>query len=206
MLAAGPGAVRETPARASRGRSTAGAIENPIDRAGESIGVARAELALNEELCSSLDLIAHLEEQIGHLDQQIAGLMDERPSPLLPLGLGTSLAAALHAESDPAGDFPTARQCAAYAGLEPTTFEPGQMKGSNAHISKRGSPHLRRALCLPAFVAFRKHDYFARPCNRFRRKGRGHQGALAAVARRLALAAWRLLVDNRESTKRPPPK
>lgn len=80
------------------------------------------------------------------------------------------------------------------------------MKGTHAHISKRGSPHLRRALYLSVFVVFRKHDYFARIYRRFRKKGHGHTSALIVVARRLALVVWKLLVDNRDFTKRPPPK
>ena len=206
LLAADPDAVRETLRRASRGRLAEDVVENLILRAGESIGVGRTEVALNEELSSSLDLIEQLEGHIVQLDAQIASVMDERPSPspLLSLGLGTSLVAAIHAETDPADDFPTARQYAAYAGLEPSTFESGQMKGTNTRISKRGSPHLRRALYLSAFVVFRKHDYFARLYRRFRKKGHRHQSALVVVARHLALVIWRLLVDNRAFAKRPP--
>jgi len=201
-----PHAVRETLMRASRYTLKPDVVDNLVLRAGVSIGVRRAEVVLNEELCASMDHIEHLEEQIMELEARIISCMDWRTSPLTSLGLGMSLAAAIHAESDPADDFPTARQYAAYAGLEPTTFESGQMKGTNAHISKRGSPHLRRALYLSAFVVFRKHEYFARIYRRFRKKGHKHQSALIVVARRLALVIWRLLVDNRDFTKRPPPK
>jgi len=204
LLTRDPDAVRETLMRVSRRQIEPDVVDNLVLSAGVSIGVRRAETALNEELCSSMNLIEYLEEQMWDLEMRIAGCMDGRSSPLSSLGLGTSLAAAIHAESDPADDFPTARQYAAYAGLEPTTFESGQMKGTNTHISKRGSPHLRRALYLAAFVVYRKHEYFARIYRRFRKKGHRHQSALIVVARRLALVIWRLLVDNRDFTKRPP--
>ena len=119
-------------------------------------------------------------------------------------GINPTLAATIHAESDPAGDFPSARQYAAYAGLEPSTFDSGEMRGTRTPISKRGSPHLRHALYLSAFSVYRKHEYFHRIYRRFRKKGHKYNEALIVVARRLALVVWRLLKDNRSFTKRPP--
>jgi transposase len=205
-IAAEPEAVSDLLRRASHGRLSAAAAADLIRRAEQSIGIGRAEIVINEELCSSMELLEDIEEQIATLDAIIADFMDERDSPLPSLGIGLSLAAAIHAETDPASDFPSARLYAAYAGLEPSTFKSGQMEGTRAHISKRGSPHLRRALYLSAFVVYRKHDYFARIYKRFLKKGHKHQGALIAVARHLAMVIWRMLVDNRKFTKAPPKK
>lgn len=205
-IAAEPDAVRDVLHRASRGRLSDSTIDGIVRLAEESIGIGRAEVVINEELHSSMELIEDIEDQIVTLDAILAELMDGRDSPLMSLGIGTSLAAAVHAESDPANDFPSARQYAAYAGLEPSTFQSGQMEGTRAHISKRGSPHLRRALYLSAFIVYRRHEYFAKTYRRFRKKGHSHQSALVVVARRLALVVWRMLVDNRKFTKQPPKK
>jgi len=205
-IAEQPDAVRDTLRRASRGRLSAAAIDELLKNAAQSIGIGYAETVINEELHSSMELIENIEDQICCLDSIIASLMDYRESPLPSLGIGLSLAAAIHAESDPASDFPSARQYAAYAGLEPTTFESGQMQGTRAHISKRGSPHLRRALYMAAFVCYRRHEYFARIYRRFRKKGHTHNSALVVVARRLALVVWKMLVENRPFSKRPPKK
>lgn len=205
-IAAQPDAVRDTLRRASRGRLSAATIDGLLENAAESIGIGYAETVINEELHSSMELIENIEEQIIQLDAVIAAVMDYRESPLPSLGIGTSLAAAIHAESDPASDFPSARQYAAYAGLEPTTFKSGQMEGTRAHISKRGSPHLRRALYMAAFVCYRRHEYFARIYRRFRKKGHTHNSALIVVTRRLALVVWKMLVENRPFSKRPPKK
>ena len=205
-IAEQPDAVRDALRRASRGRLSTDAIDGPLKNAAQSIGIGYAETVINEELYSSMELIENIEDQICCLDSIIASLMDYRESPLPSLGIGLSLAAAIHAESDPASDFPSARQYAAYAGLEPTTFESGQMQGTRAHISKRGSPHLRRALYMAAFVCYRRHEYFARTYRRFRKKGHTHNSALIVVARRLALVVWKMLVENRPFAKRPPKK
>ncbi len=205
-IAEQPDAVRNTLRRASRGRLSAATIDGLLQKASESIGIGYAETVINEELHSSMELIEDIEKQICSLDTLIADLMEERNSPLPSLGIGTSLAAAIHAESDPASDFPSARQYAAYAGLEPTTFKSGNMEGTRAHISKRGSPQLRRALYFAAFSCYKRHEYFARIYSRFRKKGYTHNSALIVVARHLALVIWRLLVENRPFTKKPPKK
>jgi transposase len=190
--------------RASRKRFAPDRIENLLGEAERSIGIGLAEDVVSDEIRQTLDLIEELELQIAEIEYQLECRMEEKASPLLSLGINASLAAAIHAESDPASDFPSGRQYAAYAGLEPSTFESGQMKGTRTHISKRGSPHLRRALYLSAFSVYRKHEYFHRIYRRFRKKGHKHNDALVIVARRLALVVWRLLKDNRPFTKRPP--
>lgn len=190
--------------RTGRGRLKPERIETLIQQAHESIGIRQAEDVINDELRATVDRIEDFELQIAELDAELERRMIERDSPLLSLGIGASLAAAIHAESDPASDFPSARQYAAYAGLEPSTFESGEMRGTRTHISKRGSPHLRRALYLSAFSVYRRHDYFHRIYRRFRKAGHKHTDALVIVARRLALVVWRLLKDNRPFTKRPP--
>jgi len=201
-----PDGVRDLLRRAGRGRLTDTTINDLICRAQTSIGIGRAGVAVNEELSATVDLIDDLDGQIGMLDLRLATLMEERKSPLMSLGIGTSLAATIHAESDPASDFPSARQYAAYAGLEPDTFQSGAMTGTKAHISKRGSPHLRHALYQTAFVIYRRHDYFHRIYKRFRKKKHLHTDALVVVARHVAMVAWRMLVDNRPFGKRPPKK
>jgi len=196
--------TREVLARVGRARLKPERIDALIQRARDSIGIRQAGEVIDDELRATIDLIEDLELQIAELDEQLQRRMTERASPLLSLGIGPSLAAAIHAESDPAADFPSARQYAAYAGLEPSTFQSGDMRGTRTHISKRGSPHLRQALYLSAFSIYRKHEYFHRIYRRFRKKGHPHNDALVIVARRLALVAWRMLTDNRPFTKQPP--
>ena len=203
-IAGDPEGVREVLRRASRGRLSAETVDTLIARAEVSIGIGRAGVALNEELFATTELLDDLDEQIVLLDTRLATLMEERKSPLISLGIGTSLAATIHAESDPAADFPSARQYAAYAGLEPDTFQSGAMKGTRLHISKRGSPHLRRALYQTAFVIYQRHDCFHRLYSRFRKKGHKHRAALVVVARHVAMVIWRMLVDNRPFSKRAP--
>ena len=66
--------------------------------------------------------------------------MEEIDSPLLSLGISKVLAATIHAESDPIGDFSTADQYVAYAGLDPSFHDSGDTVRSRKKISKRGYP------------------------------------------------------------------
>ena len=196
--------TREVLARVSRGRLKPERIDALIQRARDSIGTRQAGCVIDDELRATLDLIEDFELQIAEIESELEQRMEAIRSPLPSLGIGPALAAAIHAESDPASDFPSARQYAAYAGLEPSTYESGAMRGTRTHISKRGSPHLRHALYLSAFSVYRKHEYFHRIYRRFRKKGHKHNDALVVVTRRLALVVWRMLRDNRPFIKRPP--
>ena len=203
-IAREPDGVRDLLRRAGRGRLSDTTINDLIMRAQTSIGIGRAGMVINEELSTTVEIIEELEMQIVLLDARLTSIMEERESPLMSLGIGPAMAATIHAESDPASDFPSARQYAAYAGLEPDTFQSGAMKGTRTRISKRGSPHLRNALYQTAFVTYRRHDCFHRMYKRFRKEGHKHKSALVIVARHVAMVIWRMLVDNRPFSKRPP--
>ena len=68
-------------------------------------------------------------------------------------GIGTTLAAVIFSEIG--GDikkFSSVSKLVAYAGLYPKSRQSGELK-SGGHMSKRGSPYLRRGVWLAANVA-----------------------------------------------------
>lgn len=71
--------------------------------------------------------------------------------------VGPVLGAAILGEIGDISRFTSAKKLTAYAGLNATVHQSGQFEGSRAHISKRGSPYLRRALWIAAHIA-RMHD------------------------------------------------
>ena len=198
--------VHEILQRVSRGRLREEKIALFIALARTSIGVRSGTQVMNDQLIAMLDLIEGYELQIAELDYEFEQRIAEIDSPLLSLGIKAPLCAAIHAESDPISDFKSPRQYAAYAGLDPSTSNSGEMTSRGLRISKRGSPTLRHALYLSAFSIYRKHDCFHKAYWRFRKKGQGHNKALVSVAHKLARVVWRLLTDNRKFRKRPPKK
>jgi len=196
--------VRAVLHSASRGRLTRETIDGLLQAAKNSIGTRQAESVGNRQLILAFDYLETLRQQIAAIEDELDRRVDELHSPLLSLGISAKLAAVIHAESDPIIDFKSPDQYVAYTGLDPSSYRSGSTINRRGRISKRGSPTLRRALYLAAFVVYRKHACFHRIYRNHRRLGKGHREALVILARHLARVIWRLLKDGREFVKRPP--
>ncbi len=196
--------VRELLRRAGRGRITSQTIDQLLEAAKESIGTRHAEDLAESQLRSIFDYLATVRQQIAEIEKQLDERVEQLDSPLFSLGLTGPLVAAIHAETDPIGDFAAPQQYVAYAGFDPSLHDSGDTIQRRGKISKRGSPLLRHALFLAAFVVYRRHDYFRRIYRKHRSRGKKHCNALVIVARRLARVIWRLLIDGRPFTPRPP--
>jgi transposase len=205
-LAAQPREVRELLHTASRGRIAPETIDQLLQAAKRSIGTRQAENVAEGQLVSIFDYLGTLRKQLAAIEDELDQRVQKFRSPLLSLGISTTLAAIIHAETDPIRDFRTADQYVAYTGLDPSLCESGDTIHRRGKISKRGSPTLRHALYVAAFVVCRKHAYFQRIYRRHRNRGKNHRNALVVVASHLARVIWRLLTDNRDFTKRPPPR
>lgn len=196
--------VDELLRRAGRGRIAPQTIDQLLEAAKESIGTRQAEDLAEAQLRSIFDYLATVRQQIADIEKQLDERVAPLDSPLFSLGLGSPMVAALHAETDPIGDFARPEQYVAYAGLDPSLHDSGDTIQWRGKISKRGSPLLRHTLFLAAFVVYRRHDYFRRIYRKHRNRGKKHRNALVIVARRLARVIWRLLTDGRPFTARPP--
>jgi len=197
-------AVRELAQRASRGQLSEDKVSKLLVGARETIGVQRAEETLKYIAQQNLKLLEYLEAQRGQFDEELERRVEVMNSPLKSLKLGPVLIATIHAESDPITDFPGPKQFAAYTGLDPSTMQSGNFLGTRAHISKRGSPHLRRALYLGAAGLARHNSVFKKLYLKHRKKGRHHTDVIVILAHKLARITWRLLKDERTFKIRPP--
>ena len=198
------GRVREILCSVGRGRIAPKTIDQLLQAAKESIGTRQAEEVADSQLRSIFDYLETLRRQIADIEKQLDERVKQINSPLFSLGLTSRLIAVVHAESDPIGDFTNPEQYVAYTGLDPSLHDSGDSIHWRGKISKRGSPLLRNALYLAAFVVSRRHDYFRRIYSKHRKRGKTHRNALVIVARRLARVIWRLLTDGRQFTARPP--
>jgi len=196
--------VRQLLHTASRGRLRRETIDRLLTAARKSIGSRQAEDIVDQQLGSIFDYRDTVRGQIAEIEQELDRRISVIDSPLLSLGISSVLAATIHAESDPISDFATADRYVAYTGLDPSLHKSGDTLNRRSKISKRGSPVLRHALYLAAFVTYRKHAYFHRIYRKHLRGGKNHRNALVIVARHLARVTWRLLTDDRKFTKRPP--
>lgn len=183
----------------SRGRIGADRAAEIQRYAQGTFGISLAVDAFALELRLLLDQIEFIEEQIGALEEAINIVLEElaqqnhdRDLPegahhvieTIP-GIGPVLAAAIIGEIGDISRFSNARKLVAYAGLDATVRESGQFTSTRNRISKRGSPHLRRAIWLAAVSARRFNPQLRAYYDSKRAQGKHPLVATGAVARRL---------------------
>ena len=140
-----------------------------------------------------------------HLQEQIVSLSSRLPSYVLSLpGADEIRAVSLFGETDPIRQLRDPEQLIAFAGLDPKVRESGQYQAPHRHISKRGSPYLRRTLWMMASLAVRREgdlrDYYLRR----RQQGLHYLTVVTAVALKLCRVVWRILRDQRDYQPHPP--
>jgi transposase len=82
----------------------------------------------------------------------------------------------------------------AYAGLDPKVRQSGITLKRNTHLTKRGSPYLRRAVYFSAVIASRFDPELKRYYLKKRSEGRRYREAMVATARKLLYriyAVWK---------------
>lgn len=160
--------------------------------------VARVEL---QALRAQLQLI---EQQIETADALLDQVVAEHAPHLLSVpGVRGLMAATILAELGDVQRFRRAEEVVAFAGLDATVFESGAFRGTRQHISKRGSPRLRRAVYLAAFNAVRTDPELATYFHRKQAQGKPYRVALVASSRKVLARVYVVLRDGRPYQPRP---
>lgn len=85
----------------------------------------------------------------------------------------------------------------AFVGIDPSVRQSGEFVGTQNKMSKRGSPHLRRAIWLAATVAAFHDPVLSSFYQKKRAEGKHHYTAIGAVARKLTFIIYAVLRDNK---------
>jgi transposase len=164
--------------------------EAMLTAAQDSLGLACLGAVAQVEIDALLAQLQLIEQQISTIDAMLDLAMAQQPPHLLSVpGMRGVLAATVVAEVGDVERFDRLEQVVAYAGLDASVFESGEFKGTRQHISKRGSPYLRRALYLAAFKAIQVDAELATYFQRKQAQGKPYRVAMVAVSRKL-LARW----------------
>ncbi len=94
----------------------------------------------------------------------------------------------------------------AFAGLDVKVTQSGDFTGTKQHISKRGSPYLRRAIWLAANRAAFCDPILIEYYQSLRARGKHHLTAVGAVARKMCNIIFTILKENRPYEASPPKK
>ena len=175
-------------------------VTHPFTKSGRA-ALTRADLPWDDRVDVEMDLrlLAHLEEEMSHLEDILAKQAMEGPrSQEIQLamtvpGLDVLSASLLVLLIDDVRRFPTKKKLASYFGLVPTLHQSRKTQ-RYGHITKRGSREARRILNQAAWTIVRLYPgtplraFFQRIAQKRRQKV-----AITALSHKLATLLWEVL-------------
>lgn len=184
--------------KASRGRLGMERAERLQQVARTSLGLPYLRDAATVELRCLIAQIEFLETQVKAVETALERLFCQVNQHLTSIkGIGTISAATIYAEIGDIHRFPTLESLVAYAGIDPTIFSSGEFEGTQRHISKRGSPYLRKALWMAATGARRWNPDLDAFFVKKLRGGKSYGVAMGALCRKLLGRIYIVLQENR---------
>ena len=152
--------------------------------------------ALQIELIQLISTIRHYDQQIDEIQSQINELLNLIDSPILSItGIGNRLGAIILAETKNIDNFSSPAQLQAFAGLDPSIYQSGQMDNSGRMV-KRGSHYLRYALMMAAESICRYSPHFKAYLALKRSQGKHYYVAVSHAAKKLIRVIYHLLKTN----------
>jgi len=147
-------------------------------------------------LLAQLRVLEPIREQLeGEIETLAEGLPDYLAT--LP-GASPISIVSLFGETDPIEAFTSPSQLIAFAGLDLVVSQSGEYQAPRRHISKRGSPYLRRTLWIMAHRACYQEGDLRNYWLRRKAQGLSHLEAVTAVAIKLCPIVWRIMTDRRD--------
>lgn len=136
------------------------------------------------------------EKSIARIRKSVQNTVDQPLHELLRSvpGVGPTLASTFITEIGNVQRFPDQKSLIAYSGLDPKVKQSGISLKRNTHLTKRGSPYLRRAAYIAASVAQRCDPELKAYYEKKRNEGKRYREATIANARHIlnrVYAVWK---------------
>lgn len=189
----------------SRGRFGREKAELIKAAAHDSVGISYAIDTFSFQIKQLIEQIEFMEDQLNEIDAEMAKLLAQSEYSVITTisGIGPTLGSIIVSEIGDIERFETSSKLVAYAGLDASVKQSGEFNSTQNKISKRGSPHLRRALWMAAFMSLRSdpalYDYYSR----LRARGKSHRLATTAVARKLCIIVWAIMKSKQPYSPHP---
>ena len=182
----------------SRGRFGEAKAEQLRNAAKNSFGITIATTAFSTQLRQLLEMITLLENQLVELEEEISEYLSKLDTYITTCpGIGEVLGAIIVSEIGDISRFSEPKKLVAFVGVDPSVKQSGEFVGTQNKMSKRGSPHLRRAFFLAANVAAFRDPVLSAYYQKKRAEGKHHYTALGAVARKLICIVYAVLRDKK---------
>ncbi len=172
-------------------------IDELSKKASSSFGINFCLDSFSLQIKMLIEQISFIQNQVSDVENEIEVLLEELNSPITTIpGIGSVNAATILGEIGDIKRFSNPSKLVAYAGLDASVSQSGEYESTYNHMSKRGSPYLRRALfqsalraefCDPVFS-----DYYQKKIS----EGKHHLVATNAVARKLCHTIFAVLTKN----------
>lgn len=184
--------------KASNGRFGIEKVEEIRSAAKSTFGITIGTSALAMQLRQLLEMIQLLERQLDELEAEMDVYLAKLNTCITTCpGVGNILGATILGEIGDISRFPEPKKLVAFVGIDPSVHQSGEFTGTQNRMSKRGSPHLRRAIWLAASVAAFHDPVLSAYYQKKTAEGKHHYTAIGAVARKLTLIIYAVLRDNK---------
>jgi len=192
------GRLTELLRTASNGRFGEWKAQQLRELARDSFGIPDCENAYSTLILTYLEQLKRISDSADSLEQQIGELFSQFHSPLVSIsGIGPVLGAAILSEIRDISCFPSSDKLAAYAGVDPRVKQSGEMKFGGIHMSKRGSPYLRRAIWRASTVAVQHDPMFRAYYEKKAAEGMRYMNIIGHVTRKMTAVIFAVMRDNK---------
>ena len=146
-----------------------------------------------------MEHIRYTEMQIAGLEEKITELYSHFDTYLTTIpGIGIILGATILSEIGDISRFSSSAKLAAFAGIDPTVKQSGEFTATHNHMSKRGSPYLRRALWQASTTCAVIHDSALKTFfEKKRMEGKPYMNAIGHVTRKMTNIIFAVLRDSK---------
>lgn len=194
ILAIDTDTLAELLSKSSRGRFGKSKAEEIQNVARHSFGINFGVDALAFQIRQLIAQIKFLEDQLSELDAEIEGYYQRFNSTVNSIpGVGGVLGAIIISEIGDISRFSEPSKLVAFAGIDPTVKQSGEFTGTRNHMSKRGSPYLRRAVWLASMTAAFHDPVMSAFYQKKRAEGKPHRTAIGAVCRKMLYVIYALM-------------
>jgi len=167
------------------------------EQARTSIGIRSIVKEL--ELQQTIEMIRILQQQIEAVENEINELMESIDSPITSIpGIANRMAAVIIAETNNFKDFERAEQVLAFAGLDPSVYQSGQLTSTHSKMVKRGSKYLRFAIFNATKYVCHWDPTFRAYLAKKRAEGKPYNVAVSHAAKKLTRVMFHLAKTNKE--------
>ena len=183
---------------ASNGRFGEWKARQLREAARNSFGIPDCEGVYSTLILLLLQQLQYLQDGAAALERQMAEIFSQFDSPLTSIpGIGPLLGAVILSEVRDISSFPSADKLVSYAGLNPRVKQSGETKFGGIHMSKRGSPYLRRAIWMACTNAVQCDPMFRAYYEKKAAEGMKYMCVIGHVTRKMVSVIFAVLRDNK---------